>query len=428
MQTAFTSPFAAPASAPPVPFVPDFEGADDVGLPTYPTLQVAVVPSYATATYEGSGFDMTYKDRVINERINAVRLPAYQLSANIDGAAYESLDPEIATVGAADGAVVRVDDGRARIRVSAGGQIRVVHLDLTSYYGSMSKITAFVEFAAGSYIALNNARVIASLVGKNPATDKRRFTALDVGLGTATPNPDLHLAGVDLSPISIDAGAAANGILITPRHMISSRHVMPTVGEKQYFVGIDGVMVDATVTHRVTDPLWTGSAFSTVQYDYSICLLDADVTAGGQVSVAEFVPADWERWMPHYSNRAHPGLIAFYHTATNSVGMLELSEGQGSLSGNYYAASNPMTINAAIEAWRQQPVGGESGNPAFILNGNKIALMGPMTANNYGGVWGMHVRRADKLNAMIAEVDALAGISTGYTLQQADFSAYPEYE
>ena len=63
-----------------------------------------------------------------------------------------------------------------------------------------------------------------------------------------------------------------------------------------------------------------------------------------------------------------------------------------------------------------QAVSGDSGSPAFVvLSESELALAGCITSDQGDGDF----PDEDLLNAMIAQVDAVAGVSTGYTVTVA---------
>ena len=74
----------------------------------------------------------------------------------------------------------------------------------------------------------------------------------------------------------------------------------------------------------------------------------------------------------------------------------------------------------------EQVISGDSGNPSFLIVNDELVLV---TVWTYGGA-GSGTPVADfiaDINTMIATADTQAGVSTGYTVTEADFSAFPTY-
>jgi hypothetical protein len=83
-------------------------------------------------------------------------------------------------------------------------------------------------------------------------------------------------------------------------------------------------------------------------------------------------------------------------------------------------------INANRLIFNESKISGDSGNPAFLIVNGELVLI---TVWTYGGP-GSGTPVAEHiaaLNQMIADADAQAGVSTGYTVTEADFSAWPNF-
>ena len=76
--------------------------------------------------------------------------------------------------------------------------------------------------------------------------------------------------------------------------------------------------------------------------------------------------------------------------------------------------------------FHESKISGDSGNPAFMVVNGELVLVTVWTYGGAGGGTPVADFIAD-LNTMIGTVDAAAGVSTGYTVTEADFSAFPSY-
>jgi hypothetical protein len=84
-------------------------------------------------------------------------------------------------------------------------------------------------------------------------------------------------------------------------------------------------------------------------------------------------------------------------------------------------------IDADRLIFHEDKISGDSGNPAFLIVNGLLVLITVWTYGGAGGGTPVASYIAD-INAQIAAADAQAGIApTGYTLTQADFSAFPKY-
>ena len=84
---------------------------------------------------------------------------------------------------------------------------------------------------------------------------------------------------------------------------------------------------------------------------------------------------------------------------------------------------NPTDPNRLI--FHENKISGDSGNPAFIIVDGELVLM---TVWTYGGAGGgtAVANYISGINTMIATADTQAGVSTNYTVTEADFSTFPQ--
>jgi hypothetical protein len=76
--------------------------------------------------------------------------------------------------------------------------------------------------------------------------------------------------------------------------------------------------------------------------------------------------------------------------------------------------------------FHESKISGDSGNPAFFIVNGELVLVTVWTSGGAGAgtIVSGHIAA---LNQMIIDSDAQAGVSTGYFVTEADFSAFPSY-
>jgi hypothetical protein len=86
-----------------------------------------------------------------------------------------------------------------------------------------------------------------------------------------------------------------------------------------------------------------------------------------------------------------------------------------------FATFYPPTLPAARSSYHEAVVTGDSGNPAFLILHDSLALLTVWSTGALGTFTTTHLAA---LNAMIAAADAQAGVSTGFQIQTVDLSGY----
>ena len=97
-------------------------------------------------------------------------------------------------------------------------------------------------------------------------------------------------------------------------------------------------------------------------------------------------------------------------------------DGEGEINGHFFTEATTTIIffgnthlHATFENFRSNPITGDSGSPVFLpLPDYGLAFCCPTTTGDFGSSCS-----ESKLNAMILDVDANAGITTGHTVTVA---------
>lgn len=345
-------------------------------------------------------------------RTTGLRVTDYQMRLESFGGTstpvtWESSDTDVATVDA-DGYVSHVSNGDATITATAGGLMKSLPLTFSSATGATSD--ALTSYVTGSLAANITAAVDSRIDGKSPSSALRVFTTQDHAGGVYLRNSACWAADLDLTPISPWNSVGANtraGTLVSPRHVIFAAHYPAIAGMTIRFVQADNTIVTRTVTAVLTHP-------SYVPYfpDIQVGVLSSDVPEG--ITFARVLPADWAEHLPLLNLvRSLPCLCLDQEEKALVTDLSNLGN-----SANFVA---PSQLNFAQRlAFYESKVGGDSGNPAFLIVNDELVLL---TVWTYGGA-GSGTFVTPQIAAINAMMTALGG---GYQLTEADLSGFPTY-
>jgi len=216
-----------------------------------------------------------------------------------------------------------------------------------------------------------------------------------------SPNPDFWLKGIDFtcaSPWNDSHGSQCAGTAISKRHIIFAQHFPLAKGTRIAFVGETG-----EVSH------YTLKAIKAVdKSDIMIGLLDYELTP--DVHPARILPAGYEKWLTDGS--VWP-MVTF--NQFEKAHLSELSWWWSSSSKSMHF-TNRRCRHAAWQKFSGEMIGGDSGNPAFMLyKGNPILIYCLLSGGvGYGSP--VHLYRSQVQKAM----DELC---PGYKLEEFDFAS-----
>ena len=211
-------------------------------------------------------------------------------------------------------------------------------------------------------------------------------------------NEKFWLKGVDfscVSPWNDGGGALRAGTLISKRHVIFAKHFPAGKGTRILFVDQEGEVCPCRVT--ALKPL--------EKCDIMIGLLDYEVTP--DIRPAKILPDDYAKYIG--DGKGLP-IVTF-----NQREQAYLSQLCG-ISTNATAGyvSNSAATNDAWKAFGGKIIGGDSGNPAFLLIGNEPILLYCLFSGGLGhGPSVFHRRR--EIQAAMDE------LCPGYKLEPFDF-------
>ena len=342
--------------------------------------------------------------------------PSYYFGGNIEttgfNATLESLNTSVATV-AQDGVVTRVSEGFCRI-IARDGISMGLDIDLTTKTDAVT-VDVYVGAVVGSlaeHISANVDDRIDNTMTMN--TNGKVFTTQDHTTPSYTRNTNLWCSQgtpIDLTCISPWNSNASNrkaGTLITPRHAIFvyHSHYYPYLGETWRFVAQDGTVHDRTVTGVAIHPELSG-----IYPDIVVCTFSSDLPAA--ITPCKMMPADHADYL--VNNR------------DNRPAALGLDQEEKALIIDWRGGGGFLTPTDADRAiFHESKISGDSGNPSFLIVNDELVLV---TCWTYGGAGsGTPVADfIDDINTMIVTSDAQSAANTGYTVTEADFSAFPTY-
>jgi len=213
-------------------------------------------------------------------------------------------------------------------------------------------------------------------------------------------NQRFWLKGIDfscVSPWNDSHGALRAGTAISKRHIIFAKHFPLDPGTRIAFVGKEGDVSHYSV--KVTKAL--GSC------DIMIGLLDYELTP--DVRPAKVLPVNFEKWI----------------TVGSKWPVVTFNQFEQAVLSTLYGIANPVSGKCVIynrknasDRWQlfaKEIVGGDSGNPAFLLYGEHPILIYCLFSGGVGQGHMIHEHRQEVQQAM----DELC---PGYALEAFDFT------
>jgi len=220
------------------------------------------------------------------------------------------------------------------------------------------------------------------------------------------PNPDFWLKGIDftsVSPWNDTHGSQRAGTAISKRHIILAKHYPLASGTRIAFVGENGDTSHYTV--KATKEL--------SQCDILIGLLDYELTP--DVHPAVVLPDNFDVYL---SPEAHWPVVTF--NQREEVVLSELSITTNFLPG-VTRLQNTKSKSILWQKFGKPMIGGDSGNPAFLLYGKQPILLYCL---QFGGVGEGPFIHACRKNIQ----EAMDGLCPGYKLEAYDFGAIDRHD
>lgn len=226
------------------------------------------------------------------------------------------------------------------------------------------------------------------------ATAKKLFTAQN-GTASYQRNPQFWAADIDLtgiSPFNTGTGYGLGITAISRRHIAGANHAIAAPGSTVVFVTKDSQVVTRTLT----------STMQVGDSDIRVGLLNSDLPD----SIAHYpvLPADWRNWLPTLGE-GMPVMIL----DAEEFGLVGES-----LFGDYVSYNSSLVSPRSL-FW-ETLVGGDSGNPVFLIFGNRLVLL---TCHHYGYDGESGPNYAQRVAATNSVMTALGG---GYQLTHPNLS------
>ena len=260
-------------------------------------------------------------------------------------------------------------------------------------------VTNAIALTAICAAAISN--VNERLAVSDPAVALSRFVGYPSGAaeGKFRPNPRFWARDIDFScasPWNSQGGTTRAGTLISKRHIVFAKHFPLAPKTRLLFVGADGGVCPVRLMEYRGIP----------NTDIVIGLLDVEVTPN--IHPAKILPPDAEKYLG-----TGEGLPVGTFNQKEEMYLAEL---------NPLPTDGPRWSHTRCHVpkdsrwlpYRGRLIGGDSGNPAFLILGNQAVLLYCATGGWSGSGPGLHNYAREIQSAM----DTLC---PGYTLQTFDF-------
>lgn len=353
---------------------------------------------------------------VFADIVQIFHIPPYYYSnpyINAFGGTIKSLTPSVATA-AEDGVVTRHSQGVADFQVEVNRAKLLYSFDLrdVANSGAIYEVLGITDGCLVNYLSDQ----IDSLLDPSytMAANGRLFSTQDHTGQNYVRNPNFWGASLAseftcCSPWNSNAGHRKAGTLITPQHIVLAAHYEFPKGTTVRFVAEDGTVYNRTAIGKERHP-----SYRPYYPDFTIYTLDSPLPS--DIKPCKIFPSNFEDYMPESNLR---------NTRPAAVGLDQ--EEKGLIIDLYRDGrfATPTDSNRLI--FYEGKIAGDSGNPAFVMFNGEFCLVTVWTWGGAGAGTAAEDYIAD-FNQMIIDADADAGItSTGYTVTEADFSAYPNF-
>jgi len=241
-------------------------------------------------------------------------------------------------------------------------------------------------------------------------------------------------------------GAIYGGILLTPRHMMFTRHAFVQPNSVIYFYGRDNTKYTRTITHTASPaPTASSGGYSQAYGDYYIALLDSDLPS--DIEPLKVFPPDLYKYFKpseFISNTkwfGYPNDCTFVSTDQEEKSILHrISTIEFGVATGMGFDSHPDEFNqdgnssinfsapydSDLQAWYENKIAGDSGSPNMALIDDELIFLGvTSTTGDFDSI--TNLRSYNDVNRMIVNADASAGISTGYSLTQYNMAGFKQY-
>lgn len=368
--------------------------------PTAPTPTMTQLVGTTIETGSSSG-EVTIGDAIFDRNTGATYYNSGAIVVeHLPGAVLSSLNPEVATV-AQDGTITKVSDGLCIIR--ATGDVTLQRqINLISISGG--SVDVYVRELPGC-LSEHLSEQVDSRIDNTMTMNANGliYSTQDHDTSNYVRNPNLWCADVDMtccSPWNSRQGKNRAGTLITPRHTINAAHYPLHNGDTIRFIEANGTVHTRTI---VGSKSVTGT-------DIRINTLDSDLPVS--ITPCEVSPADVRDYCVYPQNR--PAALGLDQEEKVVIMDWRLT------GGHQYPTDTDRLI------FSEEIIGGDSGNPAFVIYNDALILHTTWGGGGAGSGTPVY-SYIPEINAAIITSDAQSEADTGYTMTEADFSAFPTY-
>lgn len=304
-----------------------------------------------------------------------------------------------------------VGTGSATISISCTS--RTVQVEVSTSTQGEGSVDTLLGYAAGSLRRHVVDDVATRLDGTTPAAALRLFATRDHTAASYVRNAAVWIPPSLATTIAVwnstSNGAQRAGTLISPRHVIFARHYQIAEGATLRFVTAANVVVTRTMTAKASLPVVAG-----YYPDITVGVLDSDVPEG--IAFAKVLPGDWEDYMPSPGpTRRIPALTLDQEAKALVSDLVHVAD-----STDHPFATFARPVDPALTPWYEDKVGGDSGQPAFLIINDELVLLTVWTFGG-GGSGTSIVRNKDAINAL------MTSLGGGYQLTEVDLSGFNRY-
>lgn len=234
------------------------------------------------------------------------------------------------------------------------------------------------------------------------------------------------------SSASFPGGATGAGVLVTPRHVLMAAHFPLSAGNIMRFVTQDNQNVHRTIVETLTHPMYNINIQQLPQWpDVTIGLLDSDVP--NTITPCSILSSNFVDYLSNKSS---------FYFGVPSTGVLYTDQEEKALVADFhntnkvYCTYQTPTNTIKLSAY-ESLIGGDSGNPIFLIVNNKLALLGVWTgivgSSSYSTDLGNIQTQTNNLSTyislqdMVSAVDLKYGIATNYQLTAVNLSDFAKF-
>ncbi|MBD2628479.1 hypothetical protein [Trichormus variabilis] len=310
----------------------------------------------------------------------------------------------------------QTDGATKTITISSTIPSRTIDITLVGTIKQEPSTDIFNDYVSGSLSKHCSDAVDSRVIGKSNTTAWNLYATQSHTSSTYLRNTNFWCADLVnkltcISPWNSQSGAALGITLITPRHFIACGHGGNyATGTTVRFVASDNTVVARTVIASKIHP-----QYSIDSADITICCLSSELPS-------DIVPC---KLLPSNINSYLPNLSALY-----LIPSLCLDAQEKGLILDLYTLSTQALFRFSTKRnnFTETIIGGDSGNPQFLIINNQLVLIGVWSTSAGSTAQSTNLsQQLSAINQLILDVDALAGISTGYQVSTVDLSEFPTY-